>query len=674
MIKAHTPINWENEPSYNTPINETNLNKMDSTIGVLDDRIIEQDTSKLDKTTAYTMVKDISFNENNGVFTVTRLNGSTFTIDTRLEKIAINFRYDYSTQKLIVTLIDGTTQSIDMSALLTQYEFTDSNQIGWELTEDGKVKAKILNGSITEDMLQPNYLAEIKVETAKSAQYMANAKISENNAKQSELNAKASEEQALEYSNNAQPLAQSVSGNNPTATNTTNASLIYLNNNGYTQQDGTPSPDAPIRIGGLADKGYFDGQLVLSSDVLENAISNKNPFTCKAGDVIKVIYEDVVDNFSLRLIDTDGQAWPYNLSNVNEMEWAAPKDAQEVYFYIKNDTISSVADAKHITVTINGMYAVRVKTQNKNLFKCRNHAGTNLGITFDISSEKGTMTISGTNTAEWTLDIGYIELKAGNSYIISKCGNMGFAIQGLNGQSAVIDISGEKKVDVTTGCNVRVFKWFAKNGTYNGVITPMVRFANVEDDTFEPYKEPTTALIPVSAPFYDGDYIEVYADGSGREYHAMGNYVLDATKNWNKTGTNVDRYYYTYTSLGIDVDTNQYANMKCTHFTRSGSAETVGLFTSNATSIGFAFADKGTTTLTDWKNFLSNNKVHLIYPLATPTSTPLTAEQVAEFRKLRTYKGVTYITADGEVTVRYYCDNASGETAAMLQKMIQGIS
>lgn len=202
MIKAHSPINWENEPSSNTPINETNLNKMDSTIGVLDDRIIEQETSKLDKATAYTMVKDISFNENNGVFTVTRLNGSTFTIDTRLEKIAINFSYNAETQQIEIILIDGTKQYIDISSLISPIDFVDSDTIGWEVTSDWKVKAKVLDGSITEDMLQPNYLAEIKLETEKSAQSMANAK-------QSELNAKASEESAAESADRAEQAASS---------------------------------------------------------------------------------------------------------------------------------------------------------------------------------------------------------------------------------------------------------------------------------------------------------------------------------------------------------------------------------------------------------------------------------------------------------------------------------
>lgn len=168
MVKAHTPINWENEPSYNTPLNAANLNKMDSEIGILDDRIIEQDTIKLDKTTANTMVKAISFDENTGVFTITLLNGSTTKIDTKLEKVVVNFSYDATTQQIIINLVDGTTQYIDLSALITQYEFVDSDTIAWEVTTDGKVKAKILDGSITENMLQPNYLAEIKVESAKA--------------------------------------------------------------------------------------------------------------------------------------------------------------------------------------------------------------------------------------------------------------------------------------------------------------------------------------------------------------------------------------------------------------------------------------------------------------------------------------------------------------------------
>lgn len=175
MNKAYTRINWENEPSSNTPINETNLNKMDSALDEVDNRLIAHDTSKADKTEVATLVANVSFVESTGIITVTKKNGSKITIDTKMEKIAVNFTYNKDTQQIILTLIDGTKQYIDLSALITQYEFLNSDTITFIVQADGKIKAEVLDGSITESKLQPNYLAQIKVETAKSETYMNNA-------------------------------------------------------------------------------------------------------------------------------------------------------------------------------------------------------------------------------------------------------------------------------------------------------------------------------------------------------------------------------------------------------------------------------------------------------------------------------------------------------------------
>lgn len=41
MQKAYSRIDWENYPSDKTPLNETNLNKMDAAIDELDNRIVE---------------------------------------------------------------------------------------------------------------------------------------------------------------------------------------------------------------------------------------------------------------------------------------------------------------------------------------------------------------------------------------------------------------------------------------------------------------------------------------------------------------------------------------------------------------------------------------------------------------------------------------------------------
>jgi hypothetical protein len=203
MNKAHSAINWENYPSDETPLNESNLNKMDAAIGVIDDRVITLDTTKATKTEVATLVSDVTFEESTGIITITKKNGSKVTIDTQMEKIAINFDYNPTTQQIILTLIDGTKQYIDLSALITQYEFLDSDTVAFYIDKDGKVSATVKEGSIEEKHLEPNYLAKIKVEVAKSESSQQAAAMSEINAKASENAAKASETAAKTSETNA---------------------------------------------------------------------------------------------------------------------------------------------------------------------------------------------------------------------------------------------------------------------------------------------------------------------------------------------------------------------------------------------------------------------------------------------------------------------------------------
>lgn len=203
MNKAYSRINWQNEPSVNTPINEDNLNRMDMALNEIDNRVITHDTTKLNVAVANSLVKDVTFNEDTGVFTITKLNGSKVTLNTNLEKLAVNFTYDSATQRLIITLDDDTKQYVDLSALITQLEFLDSATISFTISSDGKVSASIKNGSINGEMLDPNYLAQIQVEVANAQKSASNAKKSEDNAKISETNAKTSETNAKLSEDNA---------------------------------------------------------------------------------------------------------------------------------------------------------------------------------------------------------------------------------------------------------------------------------------------------------------------------------------------------------------------------------------------------------------------------------------------------------------------------------------
>lgn len=181
--KIFNRINWLNRPSTNTPLNATNLNAGDSAIDKLDDRIITLDTVKADMQVVNDMVADVSLNSNTGVITVTYKNGSHVDYDTNLEKIAVNFSYDYVNQRLVLTLTDGSKQYVDMSALITQYEFEDSATIAISINDKtGAVSAFIKNGSITDAMLETGYLAKITEQAAKATNMANSATTSSNSA------------------------------------------------------------------------------------------------------------------------------------------------------------------------------------------------------------------------------------------------------------------------------------------------------------------------------------------------------------------------------------------------------------------------------------------------------------------------------------------------------------
>lgn len=194
--KIYSREHWENFPSEKTAINRDRLNNIEGGIDAIDDRVCALDTTKVDLTKANELVKEILWDESDGTLTVVKMNGSKAVIDTKLEKLAVNFTYDSQKQQLIITLDDGTTQNVDLSALITEYEFLESDTIAFEIVSDGKVSAIVKEGSIQEKHLRPDYLADIKVESAKAVASAKSAGESETNAAKSATDAKDSADRA----------------------------------------------------------------------------------------------------------------------------------------------------------------------------------------------------------------------------------------------------------------------------------------------------------------------------------------------------------------------------------------------------------------------------------------------------------------------------------------------
>ena len=182
------------------------------------DREIAQ---KFDKKEAQALVKTIDFNESNGIFTITKYDGTVQTFDTALEKVALNVRLDG--QQFVLTLVDGTEQRVDLSAFLTQTEVKSSNTITLSIA-NGAITAQLVAGSIKKEHLSDELteyiegkegmaaasaseagvqaenarLSAVSAEASKNAANVSEqaAKVSEGNAKTSETNAAKSAEQA----------------------------------------------------------------------------------------------------------------------------------------------------------------------------------------------------------------------------------------------------------------------------------------------------------------------------------------------------------------------------------------------------------------------------------------------------------------------------------------------
>lgn len=110
---------------------------------------------------------------------------------------------------------------------------------------------------------------------------------------------------------------------------------------------------------------------------------------------------------------------------------------------------------------------------------------------------------------------------------------------------------------------------------------------------------------------------------------------------WAKTGRNVDRYYFTRSDINA-------AGVLCTHFSAATNMETVGgLGINGGNTLGFAYAEKDTTTVDDFKQFLAANEVYIYAPLATPVETALSSAEIAAYKALTTYAPTTVISASG---------------------------
>lgn len=167
----YTRINWENKStSLKTPLNESNLNKMDKTISDLcknlDIAHTESDVKKLDKSLANKLISETpTWDAETGILTFKFFDGTQFSVDFNIEKIPVSFSMD-SAGVITMETADGTRWTADISKVIpSDYTFSNGARITFTETtgEDGtkKITADIVKGSITDEYLATDFLAKI---------------------------------------------------------------------------------------------------------------------------------------------------------------------------------------------------------------------------------------------------------------------------------------------------------------------------------------------------------------------------------------------------------------------------------------------------------------------------------------------------------------------------------
>lgn len=132
--------------------------------------------------------------------------------------------------------------------------------------------------------------------------------------------------------------------------------------------------------------------------------------------------------------------------------------------------------------------------------------------------------------------------------------------------------------------------------------------------------------------------------------------------------------------LCANTNENVETNSLCTHLPITSSQKVFENTSDNESSIAMFSADtrivirarnSSCRSLDDWISFLENNEVYLIYELATPIETPITEQELNDYKKLYTKKPNTTIISEADMEVDYvadpklYIDNKIAELTAL---------
>lgn len=147
------------------------------------------------------------------------------------------------------------------------------------------------------------------------------------------------------------------------------------------------------------------------------------------------------------------------------------------------------------------------------------------------------------------------------------------------------------------------------------------------------------------------DEIVKYADGTGERIQRVEKYNITGNENWQLSTSIANSFYCNAISSKVKRPSvaSEKPILKCSHFIVVQSNKVVDLCVSvNIYGNLFIRYEDVFTSVNAAKTWLSTNNVVVLYELAAPIHTPLTAEEIAEIEKLSTIYPANNVSASDD--------------------------
>ena len=455
--------------------------------------------------------------------------------------------------------------------------------------------------------------------------------------------------------------------------NNTKKGKMALTPKGNTEQNGTPTPDSPVpiqNVTGLQNievcgKNLFDKSTIIENKYIDASGNFINDNTNFIGDFISIdntksYYINASSGQAKRIAYYDNSKSFISRQLISAVDGllTIPNNAKYVRLSCYNVNLDSLQLEQNNQATTYEPYKGNTYEVNlgKNLFD-KDNANIVEGY---INASSGSITAYSGRGVVW------IQCQPNTTYTISKISSTRFAVSTYPVKPEIgVSSSSNNAIRNDTATNITITS--GANDNYLGVW-----LYNAEEDTLTRQQIIDTLQIEKSpkatsySPYFTpielckiGTYQDYIYKSNGNWYlhQEIGKVVFDGSERWQSEAAANGYYRYNVASYLNALSPNAMNN-RFTERINQGHGEYEYCYVQNdvgSVHIQLLQNRISSSSVNDFKNWLSNNKVDLYYILATPTDTLITdttlIEQLNSLSNATSYDDVTNISTEGNLAV-----------------------